>query len=218
MTLTYILWDGNHFCHLRLQDARTREDQGGLCAKGAGIGNGHVFPAGPLREEANDALKRIQAVILTGRGHAGDGIAARAQARGIPVYRSMAKPTSLDPALDDVRVLAFSGIARPEKFYETLRGLGAEVAATQDFPDHHVFTEAEASRLMIRARELDAHPVTTEKDAIRLAHAPTGSARAKLAESLQTVPIRAVISDMTQLEALIGEVLHRHRLARDEAG
>ena len=88
--------------------------------------------------------------------------------------------------------------------------------ATQDFPDHHVFTEREASRLMIRARELDAHPVTTEKDAIRLARSPAGSARAKLAESLQTVPVRAVIAEVARLEALIGEALRRHRLARDE--
>ena len=185
---------------------------------GAGIGNGHVFPAGPLREEAGDALTRAQAMILTGRGHAGDGIAARAQARGIPVYRSIAKPVPLDPPLAGERVLAFSGIGRPEKFYETLRGLGADIVATQDFPDHHSFSEREASHLTIRARELDACPVTTEKDAIRLAGAPAGSARAKLAECLRTVPIRAVIADMAQLEALIGEALRRHRLARDEAG
>ena len=185
---------------------------------GVGIGNGHVFPAGPLREEENAALKRTHALILTGRGHAGDGIAARAQARGIPVYRSITKPVSLEPALGGERILAFSGIGRPEKFYETLRGLGSDIVETQDFPDHHVFTEREASRLLIRARELDARPVTTEKDAIRLANAPAGSARAKLAESLQTVPIRAVIADFAQLEALITEMLRRDRLARDEAG
>ena len=185
---------------------------------GVGTGNGHVFPAGPLREEAGDALNRAQAIILTGRGHAGDGLAARAMARGIPVYRSIAKPVAQEPSLAGAQVLAFSGIGRPEKFYETLRGLGAEIVETQDFPDHHLFTDREASRLTVRARELDACPVTTEKDAIRLAHAPAGSARAKLAENLRTVPIRAVITDMAQLEALIGEALRRHRLAREQAG
>ncbi|MGX1197208.1 tetraacyldisaccharide 4'-kinase [Parvibaculum sp. MBR-TMA-1.3b-4.2] len=185
---------------------------------GVGTGNGHVFPAGPLREEAGDALNRAQAVILTGRGHAGDGLAARAMARGTPVYRSIAKPVPQEPSFAGAQVLAFSGIGRPEKFYETLRGLGADIVATQDFPDHHAFTDREASRLMVRAHECDAHLVTTEKDAIRLARAPAGSARAKLSKSLRTVPIRAVIADMAQLETLIAEALRRHRLARGEAG
>jgi tetraacyldisaccharide 4'-kinase len=167
---------------------------------GVGTGNGHVFPAGPLREEA------------------GDGRAARAMARGTPVYRSIAKPVPQEPSFAGAQVLAFSGIGRPEKFYETLRGLGADIVATQDFPDHHAFTDREASRLMVRAHECDAHLVTTEKDAIRLARAPAGSARAKLSKSLRTVPIRAVIADMAQLETLIAEALRRHRLARGEAG
>ncbi|HCX66497.1 MAG TPA: tetraacyldisaccharide 4'-kinase, partial [Rhodobiaceae bacterium] len=75
----------------------------------SGLGNGRLMPAGPLREKPGNALSRINALILTGRGHAGDGIAARARARGIPVFSSIVRPSS-PPAFDEGPYLAFAGI------------------------------------------------------------------------------------------------------------
>jgi tetraacyldisaccharide 4'-kinase len=65
-------------------------------------------------------------------------------------------------------VLAFAGIGRPAKFFATLREAGADVADAVAFPDHHRFTARELEMLMARARRLDAVPVTTAKDAVRL--------------------------------------------------
>ena len=66
------------------------------------------------------------------------------------------------------RVLAFAGIGRPEKFFATLEDLGAEVVETRSFPDHHPYRAQEIESLRARAAELDALPVTTEKDAVRI--------------------------------------------------
>jgi tetraacyldisaccharide 4'-kinase len=49
-----------------------------------------------------------------------------------------------------------------------LRGLGAEVAETAAFADHHPYSEDEAMRLIETAQRLDAVPVTTAKDFVRL--------------------------------------------------
>lgn len=175
-----------------------------------GLGNGRLIPAGPLRERVDGALARTNALILTGRGHAGDGIAARARARGIPVYNSIVRP-AVAPDFGDGPLIAFAGIGRPEKFYRTLRELGAELAETVSFPDHHMFSESDALRLLVRARELGARLVTTEKDAARLTHAPVASARWRLNEAAIRLPVRALIGGIDNLMVLVNDAVIRAR-------
>jgi tetraacyldisaccharide 4'-kinase len=178
-----------------------------------GIGNGRLIPAGPLRERVDDALERAHAIILNGRGHAADGIAARARARGLPVFNAITRPAS-PPDFGGLPLLAFAGIGRPEKFYRTLADLGAEVAGTVDFADHHMYTESDALRLLVRARESGARLITTEKDAARLAHAPAGSARARLRDGAMQLPVRALIANIDTLMAQIGDAARRARRRR----
>ncbi|PKQ04000.1 MAG: tetraacyldisaccharide 4'-kinase [Alphaproteobacteria bacterium HGW-Alphaproteobacteria-12] len=175
-----------------------------------GIGNGQLIPAGPLRERVDDALARASAIILTGRGHAGDGIAARARARGIPVFRSIIRPAA-SPDFGDGPFIAFAGIGRPEKFFQTLRETNIELTETIPFPDHHMFSESDAVRLLVRAREVGARLVTTEKDAARLAHAPGASARARLGDAVLRLPVRALVNDIDMLMALASDAVGRAR-------
>jgi len=179
----------------------------------AGLGNGRLIPAGPLRERMDDALSRVGAVIIIGRGHAADRLAARARARAIPAFRAILRAAPA-PELDGLPVLAFAGIGRPEKFYATLRELHADILATEDFPDHHAFTEREALNLLVRARDLNATLVTTEKDLARLRDAPAGSARAQLRDAAKTISVRALIDDFASFERLLQDQI---KLARNRA-
>jgi tetraacyldisaccharide 4'-kinase len=172
----------------------------------AGLGNGRLIPAGPLRERVADALARTGAIVIVGRGHAADGLAARARNRALPVFRAILRAAPA-PEFDGLPVLAFAGIGRPEKFYATLRELHADILATENFPDHHMFTEADAQNLLVRAREIGATLVTTEKDRVRLLHAPEGSARARLRNALRTVAVRALIDDLSAFETLIRDAV-----------
>ncbi len=65
-------------------------------------------------------------------------------------------------------MVAFAGIGRPDKFFRTLEGIGAFVGAEYSFPDHHIFSRRDIERVLGKARELSAIPVTTAKDAVRL--------------------------------------------------
>lgn len=176
----------------------------------AGLGNGRLMPAGPLRERVDDALARTNALVITGRGHAADGIAARARARGLPVFNSIVRPP-ISVEFGDGPYLAFAGIGRPEKFFRTLRDIGADIAETVSFPDHHIFSDRDARALLVRARELGARLITTEKDAARLTHAATASPRSRLAEAVTTLPVRALIADMDSLMALLSDAISRAR-------
>lgn len=131
---------------------------------GVGFGNGRLIPAGPLREPVARGLARADALVILGRDEA-----QVADSGGpLPILRARLEPA---PEAEDLRgrtVLAFAGIGRPAKFFETLRRLGAVVAGAVPFPDHHPYRPDEAMRLLELAHAADAIPVTTEKDSVRL--------------------------------------------------
>lgn len=132
---------------------------------GYGFGNGRLLPAGPLREPVAAGAARCRAAVLIGEDATG---AARHLPPTLPVLRAHLAPDAQARALAGRRVFAFAGIGRPAKFYATLREAGAEIAGTQDFPDHHPYATAEIARLLARADALGAAAVTTPKDRVRL--------------------------------------------------
>jgi len=139
-----------------------------------GFGNRRVIPAGPLRETLGSGLARADAVVVVGDDRA--GAAAIATAAGRLVVRAGLEPVAGGPVLAGRRVVAFAGIGRPGKLFESLAAAGAEVAATFSFPDHHRYREPELAEVLRRAESLGAAVVTTAKDAVRL----TASVRARV--------------------------------------
>jgi len=131
---------------------------------GYGFGNGQVIPAGPLRENVAAGLRRCDAVIIIGEDRHD---VAKLVGDACPVSRARIVG-SPDPTIAEKKVLAFAGIGRPSKFYDTVLELGYEIVCTYDFSDHHKFGVDEIRRICDRASELAAIPVTTEKDYVRL--------------------------------------------------
>lgn len=132
---------------------------------GSGIGNGHLVPAGPLREPVGRGLARADAVVILGEDRA--GIEAEIAGRR-PVLHARLIPDETACELDGRRVVAFAGLARPAKFFATLAELGAVVVEAVPFADHHPFQPIELSRLAGLAERHEAELVTTAKDAVRL--------------------------------------------------
>ena len=131
---------------------------------GFGFGNGLLLPAGPLREPVAEAAARCTAAVLLGEDATG---ALAALPAGLPVLRATLAPHCALP-LSGVRVVAFAGIGRPEKFFESVALLGAGVQAAIAFPDHHFYAATELRRLAGRAARLQAALVTTQKDFVKL--------------------------------------------------
>ena len=133
-----------------------------------GLGNGCVFPAGPLRAPLDPQVARTDALIVIGNGSAANDVALSVQAQGGLVLRARIVPDAASlTALRGQRVLAFAGIGDPERFFATLRAHGIDVAATQAFPDHHPFTANDIAGLASRASSRGLLLVTTEKDHAR---------------------------------------------------
>src|SRR5262249_2804396 len=95
---------------------------------GREVGNGHVFPAGPLRAPLAAQLDHAQAILIIGDGPV-ESVMREAGARGLTMFRGRLVPDAASAAaLKGSRVLAFAGIGDPKKFFATLTEVGVEVA------------------------------------------------------------------------------------------
>jgi tetraacyldisaccharide 4'-kinase len=134
-----------------------------------GFGNGHIIPAGPLRESIGDGLKRATAIVLIGTDSAGVEDSIRRQGgEALPILRATIKPRPEAGDLKGQTVHAFAGIGAPDKFFHTLETLGCTIATRTPFADHHPYSSAEIETLKANATRQSAVLVTTEKDAVRV--------------------------------------------------
>lgn len=132
-----------------------------------GFGNRRVIPAGPLRESLACGLARADAVVLLGTEAEINGAARIQIGEHLPVLPAVLSPVGGE-RLARSRLLAFAGIGRPEKFFATLRALGAELVDAQSFPDHHRFRDREIEQLLRAAKRAQARLITTAKDIVRV--------------------------------------------------
>lgn len=148
---------------------------------GYGFGNGLPLPAGPLRDMPKYVLPRCNAALVIGCDAV---IASETKQSGpmpaglprsldslamtdMPVFTARIQPQPAEPK-KDTAYLAFAGIARPAKFFDTLARAGYEVKNCVAFPDHHPYTQRDVNGLRAKAAGLRARLITTEKDAVRL--------------------------------------------------
>ena len=162
----------------------------------AGFGNGRCIPAGPLREPVQTGLARADLVLSIGAAPDQTRFSAL-WGNQIPVPHLQGHLSPLKMGMDwqGLRSLAFAGIGNPEKFFATLRGEGAVLAATVSLDDHQPLSPALMQRLEAQAKSLGAQLVTTEKDAARLPDA----FRAKVL----TLPVRLQLHDWSALDTAL---------------
>jgi tetraacyldisaccharide 4'-kinase len=179
-----------------LQNPHLHKDLSILVVDGEyGFGNGRVLPAGPLREPVQNVLKRVHAIAIVGPA---SEMLRNALPDELPILTARFVPAATDDDISGQRVVAFAGIGRPEKFYETLASMGCELIDLQSFPDHHYFSADEVMRLIDRAAAADAIVVTTEKDLVRVPDDARGMVR--------SLKVRLDWSDIQALDRVLSTV------------
>ena len=157
---TVIVLDDAH------QHTSVHKDLSLLVVDGAvGFGNHRIIPAGPLREDVRAGLSRANGLIILGQ----DDTALTTRLPNFLTTVAGTLEAEPDSAhLHRQKVVAFAGLGRPKKFFDTLINLGAIIVAAHPFDDHHLYKPADIQTILDEAFSLDALPVTTEKDAMRL--------------------------------------------------
>jgi tetraacyldisaccharide 4'-kinase len=161
-----------------------------------GFGNGRVMPAGPLREPVAPGLARADAIVLIGDAPAPQEFGAVS----CLILRAALEPVN-GARFAGARLAAFAGIGRPEKFFAALRRVGANLVATQSFPDHHPFRADEMARLRETAEGAGTRLVTTAKDWVRL---PAG-----LRDGIEVLEVEVRWHDAAMLQRLLSDFVLR---------
>ena len=157
------------------------------------LGDGSVFPAGPLREPLDVGLARADAVILM--------LPADLAEPDPALIRTLIKKPILIARLDPAAPpppgpqVGFAGIGMPWKVERALKAAGCELVDFANFPDHFAYDEATLKMLSDRAEQFGAGLVTTEKDWVRLPPA--------WRDRIHAWPVRAVFEDEAVLERLL---------------
>ncbi len=161
----------------------------------APFGNAYVFPKGPLREPVEQGIQRADIVVLLGDGPVPTEIGGFVG----PIMRARIVPQS-SPAPG--KYIAFAGIGRPQKFFDTLAAFpDVEIIEEIPFPDHHVYSDGDLSYLRQLARTRVATLITTDKDYIRLPESQRGK--------INTLPV-TISFDSSEDEARLKAALLAH--------
>ena len=158
----------------------------------APFGNGHVLPKGPLREPVTDGLARADGVILMGEGKELTAV----QKSRLPVVRAGLAPAGSVP---EGPLVAFAGIGRPVKFFDSLTDAGADLQDSVPYGDHHAYTASDLKFLHDLAASRGARLITTSKDHVRLP--------AEERVRVLVFPVEARFEDEAALAALLAPIL-----------
>jgi tetraacyldisaccharide 4'-kinase len=177
-----------------------------------GFGNGHLIPAGPMREPLR-AIRRAHAAIIVSSGIADSPSAISSRQMKtisqIPTLRATLRPKALvryergnwievPVAMAGRRVVAVSGLADPSGFYAMLHENETDLVGVLEYPDHHVYSSSDWQTIVKAALDADI-VLTTEKDLVKLEKFPFAR------DSLYALRLEVVMSaeDVARLDEIV---------------
>jgi len=150
-----------------LQDYRIKKNLNIVCFNSNQlIGNGLIFPAGPLRESL-DALKEVDVVLINGEKSKNFEEKILKINKKIEIFYSTYQATNIEK-FKNKKLLAVAGIGNPENFFKLLEDNNLKIEKKLIFPDHYKFSKEEIHSIVEEAKMNDYQIVMTEKDYFKI--------------------------------------------------
>ena len=126
------------------------------------IGNGYLFPSGPLRESLG-SLRNANILIINGDKSLDFEQKILKIQKDLKIYYSNYKPLNIQE-FKNKKLLVISGIGNPENFFKILKDNQMNIQKKMVYPDHYEFTKNEMLKIIEYAKKNDFQIVMTEKD------------------------------------------------------
>jgi tetraacyldisaccharide 4'-kinase len=126
------------------------------------IGNGYLFPSGPLRESLG-SLRNANILIINGDRSLDFEQKILKIQKDLKIYYSNYKPLNIQE-FENKKLLVISGIGNPENFFKILKDNQMNIQKKMVYPDHYEFTKNEMLKIIEYAKKNDFQIVMTEKD------------------------------------------------------
>ena len=160
-----------------------------------GMGNGFLFPAGPLRENISE-IKQNDLVFFNGQD---ENLRLykkiKSVNKSIRIFRSTYKPLNLNNLNRKMKYLMFCGIGNPHEFEKTLLKNKFKIEKKIIFPDHHEITKKELNNIKEKAKKEGLNIITTEKDYYRLSK--------NQRKGLKVLKIKLVIQNLDKFKKIL---------------
>lgn len=124
-----------------------------------GFGNGMIFPAGPLRENITDAIKKSSVILYTNTFRIPNPLEIKTYTITHSLHTNASKVE---------QYIAFSGLGDNQKFVLSLQEQGFNVLYYFDFKDHHSYKVHEIQKIIDLANKYQCKIITTEKDFVKI--------------------------------------------------
>ncbi len=149
------------------QDYKIKKDLNILCFNQRQlVGNGLVFPSGPLRERLS-SLKTAHIILINGNKDFEFEQKILNINKNLEIFYSTYKPMNLEK-LKDKKLLAIAGIGNPDNFFQLMIENGLDIKERLIFPDHYEFTEVEIQNIKKEAKNKNYQIIMTEKDYFKI--------------------------------------------------
>lgn len=130
-----------------------------------GFGNEFLLPAGPMREPLITGLKKANLIVAIGDLNKN----LRKKFAGKKILQAAIKATNI-AQFEGKKLIAFAGIAYPQKFFNTIKNNNLQLVATKEFPDHYFYKNNDLDKLISDAQNKGATLITTKKDWVKFSN------------------------------------------------
>jgi len=127
------------------------------------IGNGHILPAGPLREDLS-RLKHYDGVFINGKKNTELEKTIKKFNNQIKIFNGKYVLKNKNDFNSNFKYLAFCGIGTPENFFNLLKQNNIKIKKRLIYPDHYNYNKSDVDKIIKIASDNNLKIITSEKD------------------------------------------------------